>query len=167
MPPKCQLLPPTNRGRGRGRGGRGNFNHNNNNNNRDWSNSGGTSWLSDQSPAERMIRRSLPTLNDETYRSNMPICHNHSNSSKRFQPYPIRHQQQPHHMSSNYPPAYPPPQAAFANPYPNNYLSSLSSPDDDYSPYGRDRRGGRGGRPMPHRGNRGGGGWQPRRGFHY
>ena len=164
MPPRCQLLPPTTRGRGRGgRGGgfgRGNFNGsnniNNNSNNRDWSSSGGTSWLADQTPAERMIRRSLPAANDVSYgASSMPIRHKPIGSVNRFQPYPSRQ------MLSNYPPAYPPPQGAFRNPYANH---PPSNPDDGWT-----QRGGRGGGgPMLRRGGRGGsGGWQPRRGYYY
>ncbi|VDM33595.1 unnamed protein product [Hydatigera taeniaeformis] len=148
MPPRCQLLPPTNRGRGRGRGGwsanGGNqcFDGSSTRNNNGWGE--GTSWRADQTPAERMIRRSLPDCEE------FHAPRQRNNPLQRFHPY--ERQQQQYQRVPTYPPAYPPPSLVgrFANPY-----ATYPHPDDGFD---WNRRG----RPSSYRG----GSWYSRRGYY-
>lgn len=147
MPPRCQLLPSTNRGRGRGRGG-WSFDGSSNRNNNGWSE--GTLWRADQTPAERMIRRSLPDCNE------FQAPRQRHSAAQRFHPY--ERQQQQYQRAPIYPPAYPPPSllGPFANPY-----TAYPHPDDEFD---WNRRGGSG-RPPLYRG--GNGGRRLRRGYYH
>nr|CDS34421.2 5' 3' exoribonuclease 2 [Hymenolepis microstoma] len=138
LPPKGDLRPPC---RGRGRGGfRGGGNGSPSPSG--WE-CGRTSWRSDQTPMERMIRRSLP-------QHQSPI---------RLGGYDNSHQQGSYanyHQQSSYPPVYPPPSELFANPY----GSHLPQAGDVYGWNSRDGRGA----PRPYyRGNGSRGNhWSPR-----
>lgn len=136
LPPKSELRPSTARSRGRGGFRGGSYSGVNGNNSNSWGRES-TNWRSDQTPMERMIRRSLPAYNEPR------PPHGYQPSYGSYQ--------QP-----NYPPAYPPPYGVFANPYGGH----LPQAGDDY---GWNRRGRGGGRPYYRGGGGGGGGGYYRR----
>ncbi|VDL60793.1 unnamed protein product [Hymenolepis diminuta] len=145
LPPKSDLRPPS---RGRGRGGfRGgdNLRYNGGGNGSPGPNSwerDRTNWRSDQTPMERMIRRSLPQHQSSTHRGGYGNHHQQGSYAN--------------YQQSSYPPVYPPPSGSFANPY----GSHLPQPGDDY---GWNRRGRRGTpRPYYHGIGDGGDNWSPR-----